>query len=107
MVSLLLGEITNPFNILRKFYDYNGQKKESTTVGVLFIFAFLLCRVVICPFLIHWVNVDPRMSFTLKLSSVVLQWVSLVWAWKIINMGLKTLTEVKQPNAGVPQQFLY
>ena len=91
---MVLGEFTNPFNILRKFFDYTGQKKESTTAGIAFVVAFLLCRVVICPFAISWICLDPRMTLILKVSSALMQWVSLVWAWRIMNMGLKALVEV-------------
>lgn len=94
MSTMILGEITNPFNILRKFYEYTGQKKAATNAGISFVGAFLLCRVVIAPFAIYWICLDPHMTALLKMDSALMLWVGFIWAWKIINMGLKTLTEV-------------
>ena len=91
---MMIGEFTNPFNILRKFYDFTGQKQNSQKIGIIFIGVFLICRVVVCPLLMVWVCLDPKMTILIKINSALMQWVSYIWAWRIVNMGLKVLSEV-------------
>lgn len=95
MVSIWLGEATNPLNILRQYFEANQNKKKATQMGISFIILFLLMRVVCTPFVIGWmINLNPNINIVLKFVSSLMWWVGLVWSWKIVNMGLKTISQV-------------
>lgn len=95
MLSIWLGESTNPLNLLRQYFEANHNKKKATQMGMAFIIVFLILRVGFTPFIIGWmINLNPNINIVLKFVSSLMWWVSLVWAWKIVNMGLKVLSQV-------------
>lgn len=95
MSSVWFGEITNPLNILRQYFDANLNKKKSTQMGIAFMVLFLFIRVCCTPFVIGWVvNLNPNMNIYFKFISSLMWWVGLVWSWKIVNMGLKIASQV-------------
>lgn len=66
MVCILLGEITNPFNILRKVFDAQNKPDKNAAMGIWFIVLFVIVRVIICPVVGYITTFNPEISFILK-----------------------------------------
>lgn len=98
-LALLAGELSNPFNILRKRYDLEGKKELSNTMGKWFCFTFLLMRLGVTPFVVrmtHYSN-EPIM-FKIFCGSMFM--ISLIWSVMLLNLMAKILTEINPQNKG-------
>jgi hypothetical protein len=92
-VSLLLGELSNPFNILRQVFHAQGRKEDSVKQGKVFIVTFLLLRLVSGPLITRWFCLNDDLHIILKFNSALMVWVGYIWAWRIINLAAKQLAE--------------
>jgi hypothetical protein len=92
-----LGELSNPYNILRKNYTLEGKKDKVMTVSYLFIFTFLAARVFICPFYAKDVqySLDKWDPLPFKIFTGALWMLSLIWSMMILNMTAKQLASVR------------
>lgn len=66
MISLLIGELTNPFNIFRQVLDADGREEDGKVHGKIFIVSFIICRVFFGPVIAWWFCVQPGMHVVLK-----------------------------------------
>lgn len=95
MLSIWVGEVTNPFNILRQYFEAHENKRRETQMGIIFIVSFIFFRAFSTPYVVGYnIILNPNINFPLKFLSALMYFVGLVWTWKIINMGLKTMSQV-------------
>lgn len=97
MFTLFLGELTNPFNLLRKNLDLEGNKQKSNTYGYIFCVLYMLIRVILLPFIVKEVQYSPDQWDPLwfKIMTGAMFLLSLIWAFMILNLSSKQLSEVK------------
>jgi hypothetical protein len=93
-----LGELTNPFNILRKNYELEGKKDKSNFVGYIFCVLFIILRVIVMPFILKSIQYSPDQWDPLwfKILCGGMGFISLIWGFMIFNMSSKQLAEVKK-----------
>ena len=96
MLTLFLGELTNPFNLLRKNLELEGKKERSDIFGYIFCVLFLLIRVILLPFIVKEVQYSPEQWDPLwfKVLTGAMFLLSLIWAFMILNLSSKQLSEV-------------
>lgn len=96
VLTLFLGELTNPFNLLRKNFEMEGKKEKSNTLGYIFCVLFILIRVIILPFIVKVVQYSPEEWDPLwfKIMTGAMFFLSLIWAFMIFNLSSKQLSEV-------------
>jgi hypothetical protein len=95
-IALFLGELSNPFNILRKNYALEGRDDKVMTMNYLFIAIFLICRVIICPIFVKSVHYSDDMwdPLPFKLFAGAMWMISLIWSLMIFNLSAKQLSAV-------------
>lgn len=91
---MFLGEISNPFNIMRVNYDLEDQPKKSEFHSILFAASYIVCRGILLPIAAYYVHYSD-VTIWLKLICSCLTLVSLIWLMKILNMTSKKLSVVR------------
>ena len=66
LAALFTGELSNPFNILRKISDRFEDTKKSAKMTQLFALTFLPMRAIMCPVIVHDSVMNPNISYVLK-----------------------------------------
>lgn len=94
VATLLVGEMSNPFNILRILFTYENRQKDCNLCGGLFVIAFLIARGLFAPILAWLANFNPNINYILKINCALMMFISYMWMWKIANLGAKGLQEV-------------
>jgi len=90
--ALVLGEFSNPFLIARNIFDFRGEKKKGVLAGIGFMSTFLTIRAGILPFVVYGIQMAETRPL-MKIFSAFMWFVSLIWVWKIANLGVKILKE--------------
>ena len=95
-MTLFLGELTNPFNLLRKILELNGKKERSLTFGYTFCVLFIIIRVLLLPYIVKEVQYSPELwdPIWFKVLTGGMFFLSLMWAFMILNLCSKQLAEV-------------
>jgi hypothetical protein len=96
-LALLLGELSNPFNIMRKNFKLEGKDGKASTQGYIFAAVFLICRVILTPFLVKDVHYSPDKWDPLffKIFCGAMWMISLIWAFMILNLASKQMSQVR------------
>ena len=69
LAALFVGELSNPFNILRKAFDRFEDPKRSAKMSIVFALTFLPIRGFICSFICYDTVLNPNLSYLLKINS--------------------------------------
>ena len=95
-LALFIGEVSNPFNIMRKNYALEGKKEQALTISYIFCVIFLVFRVILCPFFIKDTQYSPDRwdPLSFKILAGCMWFISLLWAFMILNLSSKQLAEV-------------
>lgn len=96
-LALLTGELSNPFNILRKRYELEGQTIKARTMGATFCIVFLVMRIGLVPYLVRLTQYSNE-PLVFKLFCGSMFFISLVWSMMILNHFSKGLSDVKLNN---------
>lgn len=93
---LVIGELTNPFLIVRKNLEkHNAHKGWSISLGLIYAVSFLVLRGVVAQFYLPWLLAFP-LGLPFKTSLAVLWYFSLYWCYTIVNFVVKGFrTELK------------
>lgn len=94
-MALSLGEISNPFNIMRKNFALLGKEKLALVVSIMFVIIYIIARGVFIPILSYHIQYS-EITIWFKLICGLLLFVSLVWLFLIFNLASKQLSEVKK-----------
>lgn len=73
MMCLWVGEVSNPFNIMRQVFEIQGRPKDSLKAGQGFIAVFLIMRLVSSPALAYYTVFNPEISYILKFCCVLMR----------------------------------
>lgn len=68
MWALFLGEVSNPFNLMRQVLDADDRPKESLRYGIVFMIVFFGVRFVIGPILSFWLCASPYTPLLMKIT---------------------------------------
>lgn len=93
---MLIGESTNPFNILRVNYELEGKKKLSKMCSLIFVGSYIVLRGFLIPFVVYMVHYSD-ITVWYKLIVASQYWVTLIWMMKILNLASKELAKVRVP----------
>ena len=94
MMGLFLGESSNPFLVMKNNFTYLGRPNDSNTAGYGFMSTFLIMRGIFVPFFMWGIQMSSESSLIMKIYTGVIWWVSLIWIWKVTNLGTKELAKV-------------
>lgn len=93
-LALFAGELSNPFNILRKRYELEERKTLALVMGAVFCCVFLIMRIGVVPVLVRLTQYSNEpIIFKLFCGSMFM--ISLVWSMMILNHFTKGLSKVK------------
>ena len=91
---------------MRSLFDvYKVKNKWVTLNNLFFVATFLLYRAVFTPILISYIQMHPDISLFLKLSTGSMYYLSMIWAWMIVNMASKQLAEMAPNNKAFQQGY--
>ena len=92
-LALLTGELSNPFNILRKRYELEGDAVKARNMGAVFCGVFLVIRICVIPYIVRCTQYSNE-PILFKLFCGSMWFISLVWSLMILNYLSKGLSEV-------------
>ena len=95
MMGLFLGETSNPFLVMKNNFTLLGRPNDSNTAAYGFMSTFLVMRGLFVPFFMWGIQMSSETGMPMKLYTGMIWWVSLIWIWKVINLGTKELAKVK------------
>lgn len=91
--SIFIGEFSNPFLILRTLFEFHDMKRSGMAMGGMLCFTYIALRGVLVPWLMYMCQMSDT-PLWMKLYSSAMWFVSLLWLWKIVNLGMKALSGV-------------
>lgn len=93
-MALCLGEVSNPFNIMRKNFALLGKEKVALVTSIIFVVVYIIARGMFIPVLAYEIQYS-EITIWFKLICGLLLFVSLVWLFLIFNLASKQLSEVR------------
>jgi hypothetical protein len=99
-LGLIIGEISNPFNLSREILKYNKQEKGKLyfQMSIGFIVTFVGFRFIIAPFYLAQLYAAPT-QLSIKLMIALVYFVSFHWLFMIVNFGVKALRDALEGDA--------
>ena len=107
LLALLVGELTNPFNILRQIFEVLEQPSKSSEMGKYFVVLFVPLRGVVSTLLGRWTIMNPDLNYVLKVTVSSMLFVGFVWIWKIVNLGVKQLATENPSNQSFQKVYAF
>lgn len=92
-IAFLAGEISNPFNILRKRYELRMEEEKAQTMGKWFCATFLSARLLLLPYFVKATQYSSE-PLLFKLFCGAMFFISLIWSMMILNHLSKGLADV-------------
>jgi len=91
---ILFGEMTNPFNIWRKNFLYEGKEKLAKYCEIIFGVLFLILRVPVASLIVKPIAYS-RLPLAFKCIVCLVYFVGLFWSLMIFQMILKAIKDVR------------
>ena len=92
-VAFFAGELSNPFNILRKRYELRMEEQKAQTMGKWFCATFLIVRLVLLPYMVKETQYSNE-PLLFKMFCGAMFFISLIWSMMILNHLSKGLADV-------------